>query len=112
MLAAILILAGAGGTLEIAPAIAAGEALPAAQLIWAVVGLLLAVWIKQGAWPLHFWMRAGRRLAPVSRIWLYGIVMPNLGMYLLYRVSPLLVALQPLRVVLFWLGVGEGCCCL
>lgn len=104
-LAAILLLMQATGTLDIAAALAAGEALSAAQLAWPVGGFLLAVWVKVGAWPLHGWIYAGRLLRPTTRGWLYGILMPNLGLYLLYRVTPLLRVAGPLRDVLFGVGV-------
>ena len=44
----------------------------------------------------------------MSQAWLYATVVPNLGIYLLYRVTPLLVVAGPLRTAALWLGVGGG----
>lgn len=108
LLAAILILMGAGGSLDITTALEAGKALPAALLAWAVGGFLLAVWVKQGAWPFHLWLSGGRALTLGSRAWLYATVMPNLGTYLLYRITPLLALSDPLRTATMWLGAGSA----
>jgi len=68
--------------------------------------LILAVWVKLGGLPFHLWVRAGRRLSLSSRTWLFGTVMPNLGLYLLYRVSPLVALPGPARTVAMWLGAA------
>jgi len=89
LLIAILMLFEAAGTLAIEPALAAGEELPAARLVLVGVGFLLAVWIKLGAWPAHGWPNASNGASPALRTWLYGLAVPNLGLYLLYRTTPL-----------------------
>jgi formate hydrogenlyase subunit 3/multisubunit Na+/H+ antiporter MnhD subunit len=104
LLAAILALGSASGTLIITPALQAGSALDGAQLSLVVAGFLLAAWVKSGGWPFHLWSQVGRRLSLVSQAWLYATVMPNLGMYLLYRVTPLLAVAGPLRTVALWVG--------
>lgn len=104
-LAAILLLMQMTGTLDIAVALKAGELLLPGQLAWLVAGLVLAVWVKVGVWPLHSWILSGQRLTSMSRTWLYGIVMPNLGLYLLYRITPLLIASGNLWSWVFWLSV-------
>jgi len=114
LLAAILILGDASGTLSIGPSLAfalssieeAGGALDVVRLAWVVAGFVLAVWVKLGGWPFHLWSHAGRRLSLVSQAWLYATVMPNLGAYLLYRVTPLLSLIGPLQTVALWLGAG------
>jgi len=113
LLAAILILWSASGTLSIDPSlkfalgsIEGGGVLGGWRLWLAVAGFVLAVWVKLGGWPFHLWSRVGRRLGLVSQAWLYATVVPNLGIYLLYRVTPLLVAAGPLGTVALWLGVG------
>ena len=106
LLAAILILRGASGTLSIGPALEAGGALGAARLGWVVAGFVLAAWVKLGGWPLHLWSQSGRRLTLASQAWLYAIVVPSLGAYLLYRVTPLLALAGPLRTAALWLGAG------
>lgn len=105
-LAAILILMRAGGTLDISEALAAGLSLDAVRLAWVVAGFLLAVWVKVGAWPFHGWLQTGRRLTLASHAWTYAIVMPNLGLYLLYRVTPLLVSHPAMQQWVFWLGAA------
>lgn len=106
LLIAILLLQRAAGTLDIAAALSAGLTLPPTLLAWIVGGFVLAVWVKVGAWPLHLWREAATALHPVTRAWLYAAVMPTLGLYLLYRITPLFAAIPPLRTGVFWLGVG------
>jgi len=106
LLAAILILWAASGTLGIAPALEAGQALDPARLRWVVAGFVLAVWVKLGGWPFHLWSQTGRRLSLASQAWLYATVVPNLGAYLLYRVTPLLAQTGSLQAAALWLGAG------
>ncbi|MBN1641343.1 MAG: hypothetical protein JXA09_08905 [Anaerolineae bacterium] len=106
LLAAIAILAAATGSLAIDPALEAGQALQGPALGWIALGLALAVWVKIGGWPFHVWVRAGSALSLRSRAWLYATVMPNLGLYLLYRTAPLLAAAETVRVAAAWVGAG------
>lgn len=109
LLGAILVLWHASGTLDIGPAIDAGTRLPPSTAAWTVGGLLLAVWVKAGLWPFHTWQATAHDLPPVTGAWLYGLVMPNLGLYLLYRTMPLLATAPWLRwgaVVAAVLGVA------
>ena len=105
-LAAILILMQASGTLDISAALDAGPSLDAGRLTWTVAGFLLAVWVKVGAWPFHGWLQTGRRLTLASHAWTYATVMPNLGLYLLYRVTPLLVLQPAMQQWVLWLGTA------
>jgi NADH:ubiquinone oxidoreductase subunit 5 (subunit L)/multisubunit Na+/H+ antiporter MnhA subunit len=104
LLAAILILWHAAGTLHIDPALEAGRAMGPAHLGWAAAGLVLAVWVKLGCWPFHIWCQTGRRLSLAAHAWLYATVMPNLGAYLLYRVTPLLADVGPIQTAALWIG--------
>jgi formate hydrogenlyase subunit 3/multisubunit Na+/H+ antiporter MnhD subunit len=106
LLVAILILWHAGGTLHIDAALEAGKGLPPTPLGWAVAGLALAVWVKLGGWPFHLWSRTGHRLSLASHAWLYATVMPNLGLYLLYRVAPLLTHAGLLQTTALWIGAA------
>jgi len=108
LLVAIMILMDASGTLDITSALKAGQALDAKYLGWAVAGFVLAIWVKLGAWPFHLWAQVGQELAPSSHAWLYVTVMPNLGLYLLYRITPLLVLAGPLRGAVLWIGAGSA----
>jgi NADH:ubiquinone oxidoreductase subunit 4 (subunit M) len=103
-LAAILLLADAGGTLVIGDALEAGLTMASWPRAWVVAGLALAVWVKVGAWPLHGWQHVGRVLPSGVGTWLYGVLMPQLGLYLLYRVTPLMAA-GPLHVPILVMGV-------
>lgn len=104
LLGAILILWHTTGTLHIDPALEAGKALDPTQLGWAVAGLVLAVWVKLGGWPFHLWSQTGRRLSLASQAWLYATVVPNLGLYLLYRVTPLLAHTGAVQAIVLWIG--------
>jgi NAD(P)H-quinone oxidoreductase subunit 5 len=106
LLVAILILWHAGGTLHIGAALEAGRGLPSTPLGWTVAGLVLAVWVKLGGWPFHLWSRTGRRLSLASHAWLYATVVPNLGLYLLYRVSSILAHAGPLQTTALWMGAA------
>ncbi len=108
LLTAILILFDASGTLEISPALEAAGTLSGARLGWLVLGLVSAVWVKLGNYPLHLWNRWGRPLSPASHAWLYITVMPNLGAYLLYRVTPLLAPSAAVRTLILWLAAGAA----
>jgi NADH:ubiquinone oxidoreductase subunit 5 (subunit L)/multisubunit Na+/H+ antiporter MnhA subunit len=116
LLAAILILGDASGTLSIDPALESvlssmggtGGELDTVGLGWMVAGFVLAVWVKLGGWPFHLWTQTGRRLSLASQAWLYAAVVPNLGAYLLYRVTPLLALAGPLQMAALWLGAGAA----
>lgn len=104
LLAGILILLAASGTLDIDAALQSAQRLEGARLHWAVTGFVWAAWCKLGGWPFQLWIQAGRRLPLATHAWLYATVVPNLGLYLLYRVTPLLLLSDPLRGAVFWLG--------
>lgn len=108
LLAAILLLLARTGTLEIGPALAAAPALEARTLAWVTAGFVLAVGVKVGLWPFHSWICAGRGLSRPTYLWLYATVMPNLGLYLLYRIAPLAALPGPLNTMLLLVGVGAG----
>ena len=108
LLIAILILKDASGTLSIGPALEAGGTLTVTRFGLVVAGFILAVGVKLGIWPFHLWSQPGRRLALSSQAWLYATIMPNLGLYLLYRVTPLLTLAGPLQTTVLWLGAGSA----
>jgi hypothetical protein len=102
LLAAILLLLSAGNTLEVGPALQAGARLGGLSLAWVVGGFSLAAWVKIGAWPFHGWQRMGVTQLTGVGAWLYGILVPQLGLYLLYRVTPLMASrggVAPLSVL-------------
>jgi len=105
-LIAMLILMNAAGTLDIGPALESGATLSAARLSWVIIGFVLAVWVKIGAWPFESWQQAGEQFDAASHGWTYATVMPNLGLYLLYRITPLLSQHPALRAWVVWLSLG------
>jgi formate hydrogenlyase subunit 3/multisubunit Na+/H+ antiporter MnhD subunit len=108
LLSTIKILYATSGTLEIAPALETANTLSDARLGWVIFGLLLAIWIKLGNWPLHLWIAWGRGLSRTTQAWLYTTVMPGLGGYLLYRVTPLLARNPAAQTLLLWLAAGAA----
>jgi formate hydrogenlyase subunit 3/multisubunit Na+/H+ antiporter MnhD subunit len=105
-LIAMLILMNAAGTLDIGPALESGATLSATRLTWVIIGFVLAVWVKVGAWPFEGWQQIGEQFDPVSHGWTYATVMPNLGLYLLYRITPLLSQHPTLRAWVVWVSLG------
>jgi hypothetical protein len=107
LLAAILLLLGAAKTLDVGPALQSGMGLGAMPLAWVVGGFSLAAWVKVGAWPFHGWHRLGVTQLPGVGAWLYGILVPQLGLYLLYRVTPLIAfggGVAPMTVLVLGLA--------
>ncbi|MEJ5311605.1 MAG: proton-conducting transporter membrane subunit [Anaerolineae bacterium] len=105
-LIAMLILMNAAGTLDIGPALESGAALGGSRLAWVIIGFVLAVWVKIGAWPFESWQQVGEQFDAASHGWTYATVMPNLGLYLLYRITPLLSQHPALRAWVVWLSLG------
>ncbi len=105
-LIAMLILMNAAGTLDIGPALESGAALSGSRLAWVIIGFVLAVWVKVGAWPFEGWQQIGEQLDPAAHSWTYATVMPNLGLYLLYRITPLLSQHPALRAWVVWSSLG------
>ncbi len=54
--------------------------------------LLAVVWVKLSIWPLDWWVKALSSLPSFLRTWYADLLLPVLGVYLLYRTSPLLNA--------------------
>lgn len=54
--------------------------------------LLAVVWVKLSIWPLDWWVKALSNLPSFLRTWYADLLLPVLGVYLLYRSSPLLNA--------------------
>ncbi len=101
LLMAILLLWRLSGTLAIDGALAGGLGADPASMRWVVGGLALAAWLKMGAWPFQAWIEAAEPLSPFTRAWTFATVLPNLGLYLLYRVTPLIAARS---LTAQWLG--------
>jgi hypothetical protein len=112
LLTAILLLGAESGTFEIGAALDAVATLPTHIQIWINLGFFLAIAVKIGVWPFYAWIDSGRRLARNTSMWLYATLMPNLGLYLLYRVAALPTLLPetalPLPTIFLIFGVGAG----
>jgi hypothetical protein len=108
LLAAVLLLGAETGTFQISAALEAASSLSARVRLWVSLGFFLAVAVKIGLWPFYAWIDSGRRLARRNYAWLYATLMPNLGLYLLYRVAPLPATLPLLHTALLVVGVGVG----
>jgi len=108
LLVAILVLWNLSGTLIIDTTLshAVSAAGAGGQLPWAAAGLVLAVWVKLGGWPFHVWSQAGPRVSLASHTWLLATLLPNLGAYLLYRVTPLLAVSGGIRTLSLWAGAA------
>ncbi len=105
LLAAVFLLAGAGGSLRMdaVQELEVGVAPRAALLL-----LLLASFIRQGIFPFHLWFKASYKAKPFPLS--IGFYMANLGFLLFFRlVLPLMrhTAADAFPIVLAW-GVVSG----
>ncbi len=86
----ILILQNHTGTLNISKMISTATTLPLPSRTWVLAGFLFAVLIKTAAWPLGLWLQFIETKRKASVLWVPKILMPSLGLYLLYRILPIL----------------------
>lgn len=105
MLIGILLLKIQTGTLEIDKALSIRWDIPPPVKAWIIFGFILAVLVKMGVWPFYAWMKLGKGSEKRGVTWLFTILMPSLGVYLLYRVTPLIAVDQLLKNLVFWLGI-------
>ena len=98
LLVAIILLNTTGAPLEISKALSLAMSLPEVTLTWIAAGFLLAVWVKMGIWPLVFWQNAAAdNPSLMNKAWFLATVMPNLGIYLLYRTAPLIAQFETVQ---------------
>ncbi len=105
LLSAILLLQAESGTFKIGPSIEAGTQAQYTLRLVASLGMLVAVWVKSAIWPLDRWAQAARRLPPILRTWYVDLLMPALGAYLFYRVSPLLQTIDHLPSMIIIMSI-------
>jgi len=105
MLIGILLLQIHTGTLEIDKALSVRGDIPPPVMAWIICGFILAVLVKMGVWPFYTWMKLGKGSEKRGVTWLFTILMPSLGVYLLYRVTPLIAVDPLLKNLVFWLGI-------
>jgi len=86
----ILILQNHANTLNISQMIKTATELPVESSQWVLTGFLLAVMVKTAILPFGVWLQFAETDRQYMVNWLPGILMPSLGLYLLYRVLPLI----------------------
>ena len=115
LLASILLIQAESGTLSIPEMVEAAVVLPLPQRTWAVVGFVLAGLVKMGVIPFAGWQEEAWSVRKSPAMWIPAFLMPGLGMYLLYRVYPVLasaslfrIGLPVLAVILFFIQWMTG----
>ena len=105
LLASILLIKAESGTLSIPEMVDAGIALPLPQRTWAVIGFVLAGLVKMGVFPFTAWQDEAWSVRKSPLMWIPAFLMPGLGMYLLYRIYPVLASASLFRIGLPILAV-------
>lgn len=90
LLISILLLRVNSGTLNIEDMIKAALELPADQQSWILAGVLVAAAVKLAVWPFRAWLRCAEERKQRLTYWISAILVPSLGMYLLYRFVPII----------------------
>ena len=92
LLVSILLLMVDTGILDlnIDEMIKAAVNLPAERQIWILVGVLVAGAMKLAVWPFMAWLRCAERRKQSAAYWVPAVLMPSLGLYLLYRFVPII----------------------
>jgi hypothetical protein len=98
LLASILLIQAESGTLLISEMVEAAVALPLPQQAWAVAGFVLAGLVKMGVIPFTGWQEEAWSINKSPVMWIPAFLMPGLGMYLLYRVYPILASASVFRI--------------
>lgn len=90
LLASILLIHSQVDILDISQMINASTEMPIYDRTWVYLGFFFAILIKIAIWPFGLWLRQVRKTTSGPAYWLSGFLMPSLGYYLLYRITPLL----------------------
>lgn len=90
LLISILLLWVDSGTLNIEEMIGAAVGIPGNRQIWIIAGVIAAAAIKLAVWPFWAWLRCAESKKQRPTYWISAILVPSLGMYLLYRFVPLI----------------------
>lgn len=101
LLAAILMILPFSNTLDISEMMRVAAEMPLAQRAWVAVGFVLAVLIKMAVVPFAAWLRTAKITAEAPVFWVTDFLMPALGLYLLYRVRPILQSHSLFQTVFF-----------
>lgn len=104
LLIAIFLMLSASGSFIIMRSLKGALALSHDHLAITIFGLVLAVWVKLGTWPLNWWSRIGAHLHASLFTWFCRLLIPVMGGYLLYRSAALIMALPSIARLVFILA--------
>lgn len=63
--------------------------------------LLVSIWVKLAIWPLNIWLNTSSSLFPGIRSWFTHLLLPVLGVYLLYRSTVLIQSNNAYAITVF-----------
>lgn len=108
LLVSILLLLVYSGilNLNIDAMIKAAVDFPVERQIWILGGVLVAVAIKLAVWPFRMWLRCAERRKYSTAYWVPAILMPSLGLYLLYRFVPIIQSQAIYQISLAAVALG------
>ena len=98
LLASILMILPESGTLAIPEMVDAAIALPLPRRSWIAAGFIFAGMVKMGVIPFMDWQKQAWSIKNSPGVWIPGFLMPGLGMYLLYRIYPVLASIPLFRI--------------
>ncbi|MFO7982173.1 MAG: putative monovalent cation/H+ antiporter subunit A [Desulfuromonadales bacterium] len=91
LFAGFLLLGGAAGSFELVEVLGQGEAVRADSLYPAILVLVLAgAFTKSAQVPFHFWLPSAMAAPTPVSAYLHSVTMVKAGVYLLFRLSPVL----------------------
>ena len=105
LLASILLINQGAGTLDISQMISFAIEMPINSRTWVLAGFILAIWIKLAIWPFSIWLQRAQKASQDISFWVSGFLMPVLGYYLLYRISPIIYSHQIFQITLFIISI-------
>jgi hypothetical protein len=105
LMLAILLLQRSTGTFHVNDMLSGALHLSAAQQTPILLGAILSAWVKLGLPPFQGWLLDSRALPWQSRAWLASTAVPVLGVYLIYRLGPLIVTAGGIRALLVVCGL-------
>lgn len=105
LFAGFLLLGGAAGSFELVEVLGQGEAVRADSLYPAILVLVLAgAFTKSAQVPFHFWLPSAMAAPTPVSAYLHSVTMVKAGVYLLFRLSPVLGGTVPWQMALVIFG--------